>query len=54
MLKRIIQLQDIAGVTAGGTAIINCPIGYRYHDITLVAAGGADLTPGTCVGNIAL
>jgi hypothetical protein len=52
MLKRIIQLQDIAGVTAGGTAIINCPIGYRYHDIHLVASGGADLTPATCVGNI--
>jgi hypothetical protein len=52
MVKRIIQLQDISGVSAGGTAIVNCPVGYRYHDINLVLTGGADLTVATAFGTI--
>ena len=58
-LKRRIQLDDIQGVGAGKTAIINCPIPYRYHDITLVlgnsAAGNGNApTVASIVGNIQL
>ena len=34
-IKRRIPLNQIEGVTAGGTAIINLPIGPRYHSIVL-------------------
>lgn len=57
--KRRIQLDDIQGIGAGKTAIINCPIGPRYHDFTLVlgnsAAGNGNApTVAATVGNIRL
>src|SRR5262245_15112792 len=55
--KRRIQLDDIQGIGAGKTAIINCPIGPRYHDITLVLGNSAALngnapTVSSIVGNM--
>lgn len=55
--KRRIQLDDIQGIGAGKTAIINCPIGPRYHDITLefgnTAAGNGNApTVASCIGNV--
>jgi len=35
MLKRRIQLKDITGIAAGRTALINLPVGPRYHSVTL-------------------
>lgn len=42
MLKRTIKLEDIQGLGAGKTAIINCPVGPRYHKIRLTLGDTAD------------
>lgn len=58
-MQRRIQLKDISGVAAGRTALINCPIGPRYHSITLIlgdtaAGNGNSPTPATVAGEIRL
>lgn len=44
-VKRVIPLNQIEGVTAGGTATVKLPIGPRYHSVVLQydtdTAGGA-------------
>lgn len=44
MIKRRIPLPDISAVAASGTALINCPIGPRYHGIYLSFGDSAGLT----------
>lgn len=41
MVKRCIQLKDITSVAAGRKAVINCPLGPRYHRIGLVLGNSA-------------
>lgn len=57
MVKRRIQLKDISNVAAGRTVVIDCPVGPRYHSVTLVlgnsAAGDANApTVSAIVGEI--